>query len=98
MNLNWQKKKARLRRELAQADEALAQSELDQALAGSTTGSVGRLADVVSEEGNSVGARPRSSHEVATPLINLEETAEETQEPMTTGALAKAGTQPIGHT
>ena len=64
---------AGLRRDLARAYEVLANEELDLALAGSQTGSVGRLADVLSIEGNSTGARRDASSE---PLLELEVSAE----------------------
>ena len=47
---------ARRQRTLARADEALAEEELDLALAGSRAGSVGRLSDVQSIEGNPAGS------------------------------------------
>ena len=52
---------ARLRLELAEAREAVAQTELDHAVAGSTAGSVGRLTDARSEGGTSARARPKSN-------------------------------------
>ena len=64
---------ARLRRDLAHADEALAEEELDLALAGSHTGSVGRVADVQRIEGSSNGAQRDASYD---PLIEFEFSAE----------------------
>ena len=64
---------ARLRRDLARAEEVLAEEELDLALAGSHTGSAGRVADVQSIGGSSNGAQRDASYD---PLIELESSAE----------------------
>ncbi len=69
LELEHAEEQARLRRDLARADEALTEEELDQALAGYQTGSVGRLAYVRSSEGNSAGAQRGASSDS---LIDLE--------------------------
>ena len=65
---------ARLRLDLAHADEVLAEEELVLALAGSQTGSVGRLTDVQSIEGNSAGAQRDATTDL--PLIEFNVSAE----------------------
>ena len=70
---------ARAQLELAEARVKVAQAELDLA-SGSQAGSVGRLTDVRSEGGNSARARPRSSADLAAPLIQLEESEERVPE------------------
>ena len=70
---------ARAKRELAEARVEEAQTQLDL-VAGSQTGSVERLTDVRSEGGNSARARPRSSADLAAPLIQLEESEERVPE------------------
>ncbi len=66
---------AKAQLELAEARVTMAQAELDLAT-GSQAGSVGRLADVRSEGGQSARGRPRSSADQAGPLIRLDDSEE----------------------
>ncbi len=59
------RERTRKEMELANADVYVAEGELEEALAGSVAGSVGRVADLDSEGGNSARVRPRSSAERA---------------------------------
>ena len=56
---------ARRELDLAKAEQSSAESELEEARAASVAGTIGRLADVASEGGNSARVRPRSSAERA---------------------------------
>ena len=56
---------------LAKADEEVAEEELQEAISASVAGSVGRVADLESEGGNSARARPRSSYEIVIPPLPL---------------------------
>ena len=67
---------ARRELELAQADEDVAEGQLEEALANSAAGSVGRVAALDNEGGNSARARPRSSAGAAAPPLQLERVQE----------------------
>ena len=85
---------ARAQLELAEARVKVAQAELDLA-SGSQAGSVGRLTDVRSEGGNSGRARPRSSADLATPLIQLEESEQRVSETGTLPTLRESNEEQL---
>ncbi len=62
---------ARRQVELAQANQQVAEGELEEALATSIAGSVGRMADLESNSGNSARGRPRSDAGAAAQSLQL---------------------------
>ena len=63
---------ARRQVELAHANQQVAEGELEEALATSIAGSVGRMADLESNSGNSARGRPRSDAGAAAPPLQLQ--------------------------
>ena len=91
---------AQMQVELAEADQEVAESELDLHRAPSRASSIGRLADVQSDGGNSTHSRQRSSAGQSYPLTTLDRVPERAPtHPQEADSLpAKAGSETQGNT